>query len=119
MRLGRDAIRDVVDLPMEEVEVPEWGGSVLVRGLSGRERDLYEKWMVQIRGRNSVELSMENVRGKLAAMCICNETGGRVFEDEDARWLGNKSAAALERVCSVAMRLSGLAAEDVEIAVKN
>ena len=50
MRLSREDILKAEDLPTEEVPVPEWGGSVLVRGLTGRERDLFETSMMVRQG---------------------------------------------------------------------
>ena len=40
--LTREAILARDDEQSETVEVPEWDGSVRVRGLTGRERDLWE-----------------------------------------------------------------------------
>ena len=40
--LNREAILAAEDLPRELVEVPEWGGAVYVRALTGAERDQFE-----------------------------------------------------------------------------
>ena len=40
--LTRDEILESEDLATETVSVPEWGGSVIVRALTGTERDAYE-----------------------------------------------------------------------------
>ena len=45
MRLSRDDVFKKVSLATEEVEVPEWGGSLLVRGMTGKERDMFERGM--------------------------------------------------------------------------
>jgi hypothetical protein len=42
-----------------------------------------------------------------------------LFTDEDVAALGQRSAAALERVFDAASRLSGLSAEDMEELAKN
>src|SRR5258707_11983730 len=42
MHLSRDAILEAKDREVVEVDCPEWGGSVLVRGMSGKERDMFE-----------------------------------------------------------------------------
>ena len=47
MRLSRDDILKAADNEPEEVDVPEWGGSVLVRGMTGRERDAFEVSLMQ------------------------------------------------------------------------
>lgn len=101
------------DLPQELVEVPEWGGSVYVRGLSGSERDQYE---ISIHGArvDSKTLNMANMRARLCALTICNENGERLFNDLQIEALGRKSAQALERVFDVARRLAGLTKADVD-----
>jgi len=114
MRLSRDDILKAADNDPEEVEVPEWGGTVLVRGMTGRERDAFEvSMMTPGRGGKRV-LDPANVRAKLVARCVVDDDGGRVFTDADVAELGGKSAAAIDRVYAVAARLSGMSGEDQE-----
>lgn len=111
--LTRDAILKAQDLPTEVVEIPEWNGAVIVRGLTGAERDAFEQSIVEQRGKNT-RMNLRNIRAKLVALTVVDEEGNRVFSDEDAEALGKKSAAALDRIFAVAQRLSGLRPEDVE-----
>jgi hypothetical protein len=111
-RLSKEAILAAEDTRTEEVEVPEWGGSVLVRGMTGRERDEFESSMlIQAAGQTARDL--RNTRAKLVAKCAVDSDGKRLFADSDVAALGEKSAAALVRVFEVAARLSGLDEEDV------
>lgn len=112
--LKREDILGVVDIPREEISVPEWGGSVMVYGLNGTERDAFE---ISIAGNGRVELA--NLRARLCAISIRDETGDRIFNDKDCELLGKKSAQALQRVFEVAQRLSGLTAGDVDALSKN
>lgn len=126
--LTREAIREVDDRKIEPVEVPEWGGSLFVRGLTGTDRDSFEMAMIVQRNagkgkvnkdrRPAQELNLQNLRAKLVVRCVVDsddiEKAKPVFELADIEWLGRKSAAALQRVYVVAQRLSGLAPEDVE-----
>ena len=41
------------DIKTIEVAVPEWGGSVLLRGLTGRERDLFEESILDQTGKKT------------------------------------------------------------------
>lgn len=116
--LTRDAILQANDLPYEDVEVPEWGGVVRVRTLTGKERDTFEESISQVKGKKT-ELRLANVRAKLAARAIVDENGNRLFSDDDISALGKKSAAALDRVFTVARRLSGFTDEDMEELVGN
>jgi hypothetical protein len=113
VHLSRDDILKAEDLRTEEVDVPEWGGTVLVRGLTGRERDEYEGSVLEQRGSRLVP-NTANVRAKLAVKCVIDEDGNRVFADTDANALGEKSGAAIDRVFEVASRLSGLGDTDVK-----
>lgn len=105
MALGRDAILKSDDLPREEVPVPEWGGTVFVRAMTGIERERFE---------SAPDKSPNMVRALLAVMTVCDEQGNPVFGNADIPALGAKSAAALIRVAQVAMRLSKARAADLE-----
>lgn len=111
--LGRDAILAASDATFEDVVVAEWGGTVRVRGLTGKERDEFEASMLVKRG-NKRDVSLINARAKLVSLAVVDEDGTRVFTDADVTELGSKSAAALTRVYEVASRLSGLSDEDVD-----
>lgn len=98
------------DLPTEDVEVPEWGGTVRVRGLSGSQRSLVEATMVAAKGQ-AVEIRVEafkTLRERLVAASLVDENGKRLFSDAEVGVLGEKSGNALTRVFKVASRLSGM-----------
>src|SRR3990167_9168237 len=111
--LTRDDVLSANDLPTKEVKVPEWGGIVLVRGLSGAEKDRLEASMLRQKG-NEISLSINNVRAKLVSMSVIDESGKLVFSEKDVHALGKKSSLALDRVYDVCQRLSGLSAKDVK-----
>jgi hypothetical protein len=113
MHLSRDDILKAEDRRTEEVQVPEWGGTVLVQGMSGQQRDEFEASMLVRRGGQMVT-DVANVRAKIVAWCVVDDDGQRLFTASDVDALGRKSAAALNRVHDVATRLSGLRDEDVE-----
>lgn len=101
------------DRPKEEVFVPQWGLSVFVRTLSGAERDDWEASIVQQKGK-ATTYDLRNVRARLVCKCIVDENGRRVFSDHEAEVLGEKSAAALDLLFTVAQRLNALTNADVE-----
>ena len=111
--LKRETILEVQDIEVELVKVPEWGGEVYVKGMTGTERDAFESSVVLQRSKG-ISVNMANVRAKIAAQTICDEAGTRLFTDADVKALGKKSAAALQRVYEVASRLSGISSEDVD-----
>ena len=121
--LSRDTILQREDIKTEDVEVPEWGGTVRVRGMSGVERDAFEASLIEQpvangqrkrRRQQTTKTNMANVRAKLCAWCIVDKDGARMFADADIVALGAKSAAALDRIYDVASDLSGITDEDVE-----
>lgn len=110
MALNRSQILSAKDLPIEEVAVPEWGGTVFVRGMNGAERDAFELSVIDQKQKGKVDLN--NIRAKLCALTICDESGERIFSEKDVAALAKKSAAALSRVFMVAQRLSGMTEDD-------
>ncbi|MHC3391293.1 hypothetical protein ACLQ2E_17835 [Streptomyces lavendulocolor] len=111
--LSAEQILDAEDLDYEDVPVPEWGGTVRVRGLSGTDRDKIEASMANSAGTALAVDKLAGFRARLAAAAIVDENGKRMFRSEaETRRLGEKSATALQRVCDVAMRLSGLTEDD-------
>lgn len=116
--LSRDAILAADDVQFEDVEVPEWGGKVRVKSLTGKERDALESSMIVGKGKNA-NVNLNNLRAKLVARSVVDEDGKRIFTDDDIAALGAKSAAALTRVYEVAQRLSGITQEDVDELTKN
>jgi len=111
--LTRDLILKASHLRTEEVYVPEWGGSVLVRELNGRQRDEWEASLAVMRGKAMVP-DVANMRAKLVARSVVGDDGEPVFTQQDVAALGELSAAALDRVFEAAARLSGLNEKDLE-----
>lgn len=120
--LTRDQILRAQDIRRETVDVPEWGGQVLVQAMSAADRDAFETSLQKRTGEGrkaKITTDTTNFRAKLAARCIVNENGDPLFEPADIGKLGRKSAAALERVLEVARRLAGMTDEDAEELEKN
>lgn len=114
--LKRDDILRADDLRYVDVEVPEWGGVVRVRTLTGTERSQYQASVFEFGADGkSVRYVLEYADLKLAALSLVDpETGERMFSLEEIEVLGRKSAQALDRVVEAARRLSALTARDVE-----
>ena len=111
--LNRDDILGADDIQIELVEVPEWGGDIFVKGMTGSERDLFEAGIISVNSK-SEKVDMRDIRAKLCAASVCNEAGKKLFNQADIKALSQKSAVALQRVFKVAQRLSGLTDDDVE-----
>jgi hypothetical protein len=109
--LTKEQILNTPALPQKIVDVPEWNGSVVVRGMTADERDDFED---AIR-----EFGLKNLRARMASMTIIDTQGARLFTESDIAELGSKSASALDRVVDVATKLSGLTQEAVDVLEKN
>lgn len=109
--LSKSQILAAADLVTEDVEVPEWGGTVRVRAITAAERDAFETSVV---GDGKGKRNLVNLRARLAALAVVDEAGQRLFTDSEVEVLGGKSGAALDRVYSVAQRLSGLTEQEVQ-----
>jgi len=118
MTLGRDDILKADDLPRREVSVPEWGGHVYVRTMTGAQRDALEASMVNGKGGANID-ALKNLRARIAALTICDEDGNLIFDEKDIGALSAKSAAALNRVFEVSQDLNSFGDEAIEELAKN
>lgn len=114
----REQILECQDLGLEKVHVKQWKMDVYVRGLTAAERDKFESDMFSMQGKD-VKMNRENLRAKLVVLTVCDEGGNRIFKDDDLVALGKKSGAALDKLFTIAQKLSGIGATDVEEMVKN
>ena len=113
--LSKEQILKSDDLKTELIEVPEWGGKIYVRTMTGKERDAFESLFLK----SNKDGSIDNVRATLAAMTICDEKGERLFKDAEIKELGKKNAAALNRIFAASQKLNKLTEEDVKELTKN
>lgn len=110
MALSRDAILAADDIKTEEVDVPEWGGSVFLKGMTGTERDNFEA----NNRRPDGQQNLTNYRARFLVRCVVNENGTRIFSDQDAAALGKKSSGAINRLWEMAGQLNGASDEAQE-----
>jgi hypothetical protein len=111
--LSRDDILNAQDIDTQDVPVPEWGGTVRLRCLSGTERDKYEDSLAKMRNGQAVP-NIVNARARLVAWSVVDSDGRRIFSDGDILRLGSKSGRALDRVFEAACKLSGISENDLE-----
>lgn len=112
--LTRDLILAALNLPTKDVNVPEWGGTVRVRAMTGAERDAFEASLVPDEGEDKGK-RFANMRARFCAAVIVGEDGRTpLFTEADIVALGNTSAQALNRVFDAARKLSGFTGKDVK-----
>lgn len=123
--LKREDLLKKQDLRIEKVDLGE-GDYVFVREMTGRERDQFEKSIFSF-DQKALDLSnkeqrkiattvqMEDYKAKLAVCCVCDQEGTLIFEFDDYEQLSqNMSAYKLDKIATVAQRLSRITAEDRE-----
>lgn len=115
--LTKEQIINADDLKTEVVPVPEWGGEVIVRTMTGAAKDAYECSIIEFEGGKATQ-NLQNIRAKLLAATLVDEAGNLLFSDKEVTTLGKKSAAALDRVFAVAQRLNAVTQQDLEALAK-
>jgi hypothetical protein len=117
--LTKDSILAADDSRVEALDVPEWGGRVHLRVMSGTDRDRMERNFLAQKEGGAGE-APGNIRAMIACLTLCDAEGALLFDSNgDIEALGRKSAAALDRVFSASMRLNRFGEDDVEGLAKN
>ena len=106
MALDRKSILAADDVRKEKVAVPEWGGDVYLRVLSGTDRDRFEE--------SYADQKMKAFRIRFLLMALCDERGERLFADDEGDILGKKSSVVINRLFEAGWRINALSQEAVD-----
>jgi hypothetical protein len=117
--LSKADILAASDLTTQTVEVPEWGGAVIVRSMTGAQRDAYEATLMTRGDDGKLSVNTDNMRAKLLLCTLVDEQGNPLFTADDLTALAGKSAGAIERLSVIAQTLNGLNRSAVDDAAKN
>lgn len=116
--VSREQIKAADDYQTKWIPVPEWGGDILIKSLTGAERDRYEATVVEYKG-DKRKVNLTNLRARFVQITAINEDGTLLFGEADIPWLTRKNAKVLERVFKEAQALSGMTDEDMDELVAN
>lgn len=110
----REAARNA-KIEREPMVVPELGGRIWVRGMSGKERDKFDQYMRQ-RTLPSGKLDMREFRPRFASRVIVDKAGQRVLNDSDGdiELLGRLPVGILDRIIAKSNDLSGTTKEEAD-----
>lgn len=111
--LSKDSILKADDLKTSDVPVPEWGGTVRLRTLTGEERDRFEAESVEFNKKGEAKQNLKNMRARLIALVCVDENGAALFSSYDIPDLGRKSAVALDRLFAKAQEMNGFSEDDI------
>lgn len=116
--LSRAQILAANDVKTETVEVPEWGGSVLVRTMTAGQRDAYETALYNL-AKGGVDNLRNKARATLVLVSVVDEDGRQLFTEADIEALASRSANAMDRVVKVSQQLNRLGDAQLDELTKN
>lgn len=91
---------------IEEITVPAWSGSVLVRVLTAGEKEALD---VEFRATRNV-----NYRARLVTAVICDANGERIFDASDIAALAQYPAETLQPIIDAALRVNKWSTDEIE-----
>ena len=97
------------DLETVDVEVPEWGGTVRLRAMSGEEAT---KFVDSLGGKTSTSAV------KVVMLCAIDEEGNPLVSGEQLELLAKKSLRAILRLQKEVLRINGMT-DEAAVATKN
>ena len=121
--LNFDDIVASQDKEYQDVDVPEWGGTVRIATMSGEDRDRWELSMMQAddSSERGFKLNFDAYsRVRLVAMCLVDDNFNRIFATkEQIEKLSQKSGKVMDLLYDVAQRVNGITDEDIDDLEKN
>jgi len=116
--LTRDEILNADDLKTEVVDIPEWGGQVTIREMTGTAYEAYES-NTHIRVGDKYMPNLIDRRARLCAMSIIDDKGELLFSDSDIKKLSGKSGDVLCNVFEACQKINKIGLFSVENLAKN
>ena len=109
MAISRETARNPPPTPRERVELPEFGDGeyVWVHGMNARENNLHQASMWNKTWTAMDRSKIATQKERMVIACCRDDDGKHIFTDEDEAAIGLWPVAVLNRVFSVANRLSG------------
>jgi hypothetical protein len=114
MTLTKNDILKQKKLKTEIVDIPEWGGSIIVQEMTAAQRDSFEAWTL-----SQGEGNTKGMRVAILIHTVVDENGKQIFTDLDMPDLAKKSGVIIDKIAAVGLRLNGMTEEAVEEEVKN
>lgn len=113
----KDKILAAKDIPSETLHVKEWDVELVVKGMSAGERI---SLMQTAYDQNTGQVNMAAVYPDVVVSCTFDpDTDQPVFTDADKSALMAKSAAAIEVIANLGLRLSGIGQAETDAAGKD
>jgi len=100
--LSAEDILAADDLKSAEVNVPEWGGKVLIRPMTADQAVIFTDLQGEDKKHSAV---------KATALCVVDAEGKPLFTEMQAKKLRSKSLAAFMRIQRVILKINGMTEE--------
>lgn len=107
MTLNREDIIKNRRPPFEEVAVPEWGGSVVVQGMTVAMRDRFLKSLAEDRGLAPAQ--QVGYSTLILLRTLADSEGNLLLTEADAPLVSQLASSSAEALVAAAERVSGLA----------
>ena len=113
--LTADEILAANDCKPVPVEVPEWGGTVYLRPMDGKNLQAWEEDMANRPMDGDRITKLDRVRGTLLQKTLCDAEGNLLFSGNGGiDELEKRNGAVLTRLTNQALRMHNLGAAEVE-----
>lgn len=107
--LSATDILNTVEPELHRVNVPEWGGDVFIKEMSGKERGQFEGFVQNKIGDGKGEVDVAEIRVTLLSFSLVDDKGERLFKDtEKLAALNKKSGKVLARLGELAQDVNGM-----------
>ena len=113
--LDKNAILSAQDLPYLDLPIPEWKGSVRLRGMSAADREALEQEVTDKNGK----VITKHIRVKLLVRSIVDGDNNLMFTEGDIETLNKKSSLVIDRIFLAAQKLNGMSEAAVDDLAKN
>lgn len=111
--ISREQFLSQKALRTRDIEIPEWGGLVRVKALSGAERDLIEQKQFDQKGK-SPRVNVAGFRARLVVFGVVDPDGKRIFTEADIPAINEMDGGVIDRIATAVSELSGYTPAEVE-----
>lgn len=123
--LTKEDILNSADINIQPMDVPEWGGTIYIKSMSGKERDEFEASIKTYevtptgKDKSTTKVDIKGLKVILISLVVCDKEGKLLFTRADVDKLNQKSAKPLQNVFEKAQELNGLGEKAIKELTKN
>jgi hypothetical protein len=114
MTIDRATFLKPIQIPREEVPMPEWGDDVTVwvYGMTAKEKAALDSDMLKNDFTGISKTKYQGQKTRTVISSVRDETGGRIFSKEDTAMISEWPAHIVERITKVSDKLNGTSDPD-------